>query len=77
MPLDDRQLQILDMLLEGMSVKSVIRSWGEMAEIFAERINEALFDEIGDTVVECDGDDIVMIEDYCDDIVRITGGRTE
>lgn len=75
--LSDRQLKILDMLLREQSVKSIIRSWGEMAEIFAEQLNEALFDEIGDTAVECDGEEISIIEDYREDIIRITGGKSE
>ena len=63
------------MLLEGASVKDIIRSWGCMAEIFAEQLNELFFDEIGDTAVECDGDDITLTEDYREDIIRITGGN--
>ncbi len=73
--LDPRQRQVIGMLLEGASVKDIIRSWGCMAEIFAEQLNELFFDEIGDTAVECDGDDITLTEDYREDIIRITGGN--
>ncbi|MCR5806073.1 MAG: TerB N-terminal domain-containing protein [Oscillospiraceae bacterium] len=71
--LDERQLTVLQMLLDGQSVRSIIREWGQMMEIFAEGINEALFDEIGDTAVECDGEDITLTEDYREDIERIMG----
>ncbi len=74
--LSERQAQIIDMLIHGQPVKDILRSWGEMAEIFAEQLNEALFDELGDTAVECDGDNITIIEDYREDIIRISGGDT-
>ena len=46
-----------------------------MPEVVADTLNEALFDEIGDAAVECDGDDLVLTEDYRGDIIRILGGN--
>ena len=46
-----------------------------MPSLVADAINEALSEEIGDNVIECDGDDIIVIEDYRDDILRIIGGK--
>ena len=37
-------------------------------------INEALFDEIGDNVLECEGDRITLVEDYREDLARMIGG---
>jgi hypothetical protein len=44
-----------------------------MPEIVADELNEALFDEIGDSVVECDGDEIILVEDYREDIMELLG----
>ena len=42
-----------------------------MPEVFADSLNDVLFDEIGDTVVECTDDDIILIEDYRNDIKQL------
>ena len=36
--------------------------------MLVDRINERMMDEIGDTVIEFDGDRPVIIEDYEDDL---------
>ena len=41
----------------------------------ADEINEALFDEIGDTVLECDGENLSLIEDYTEDVKELLGGQ--
>ena len=46
-----------------------------MASVAADTMNEALFDEIGDNVLECDGENITLIEDYREDILQILGGK--
>lgn len=46
-----------------------------MPSVVADTINEALFDEIGDNVLECDGDTITLVEDYRDDLLKIFGGK--
>ena len=63
------------MLLRGESVRKLLKSTNQMPEIIADSINEALFDEIGDVSVECVGDDILIVEDYRDDVNRILGGN--
>ncbi len=75
LPLDSDQVQILSMLLRGESVRKLLKSTNQMPEIIADSINEALFDEIGDVSVECVGDDILIVEDYRDDVNRILGGN--
>ncbi|MCB2353026.1 TerB N-terminal domain-containing protein [Clostridium estertheticum] len=74
LPLDDTQIQILMMLLEGKSVKSLILDQHGLPEVIADSLNEALFDEIGDTVVACDFETITLVEDYREDISRMLGG---
>ena len=48
-----------------------------MPSIAADAINEALFDEIGDTVLECDQDALSLIEDYREDISHLLGGSAD
>ena len=73
LPLDNEQVQILTMLLNGDSVKETLRILNKMPQVFADSLNDVLFEEIGDVAVECNGDDIVLIEDYRDDLERIIG----
>ena len=71
LPLDDMQIQLLQMLLRGEPVQELIAAQHGMPSVIADAINEALFDLIGDTVVECDGETITIIEDYREDIINI------
>ena len=73
-PLDDDQRQTLCALLRGESVRATIAAKHTTPEIVADALNEALYDELGDSAVECDGEEIYLVEDYRDDIVRILGG---
>ena len=72
-PLDDMQIQLLQMLLRGEPVQELITAQHGMPSVIADAINEALFDLIGDTVVECDGETITLVEDYHDNIIGILG----
>jgi hypothetical protein len=39
-------------------------------------INEALFDDFGDTVLTCEDDRLSLVEDYRDDLaLMLEGGR--
>ena len=73
LPLDDMQIQLLQMLLRGEPVQELIATQHGMPSVIADAINEALFDLIGDTVVECDGKTITLVEDYRDNIIGILG----
>ncbi|MGI5111451.1 TerB N-terminal domain-containing protein [Treponema putidum] len=77
MPITAEQADILMLLLRGESVKSVLKARNEMAEIFADSLNETLFDTIGDIAVECDNGDLTLVEDYREDIGRILGGNIQ
>lgn len=69
--LDSIHLQILKMLLNGESVNACISEHHLMASIVADTINEALFDAIGDNILECDGDNLTIIEDYREDVLEL------
>ncbi len=72
-PLDATQLEILKALLDGRSVAGIIAKHHGMPEICADSINEAFFDEVGDNVVECDGKEIVLVEDYREEVAHLIG----
>lgn len=67
--------EILTMVLEGRPITPYLRENHIMASIAADAINEALYDEIGDTALECDGDTITIVEDYRDDVLQLIGGK--
>lgn len=46
-----------------------------MPSVAADAINEALFDEIGDNVLECDGENITLVQDYKEDVLQMLGGK--
>ncbi len=76
-PLDRAQAQLLARLLRGEPVKDWLAEQRRMPTVEADAINEALFDEIGDSALECDGDEIFLVEDYREDVLRILGGKIE
>ena len=67
--------QILVSVMRGEPVDALIRSNHLMASVVADTINEAMYDEIGDSVVECDSDDLTLVEDYREDLEFILGGN--
>ena len=67
--------QILWDLLHGNSVDAYLRENYLMPSVVADSINEAFFDEIGDNVLECDGDTIAIVEDYREEILQMLGGK--
>lgn len=72
--LDPRYTKILAMLLRGEDPGSYIKENHLMPSIVADAVNEALFDDIGDSVLESDGNNLTLIDDYREDIVDILGG---
>ena len=44
-----------------------------MLSIVISKINEAFYDEIGDVIIEFDGDNPILIEDYIGDVKEIIG----
>lgn len=72
--LDPRYTKILAMLLQNEDPGNYIKENHFMPSIVADAVNEALFDDIGDSVLESNGDDLTLIEDYREDIADILGG---
>ena len=69
--LDAIHLQILKMLLNDEPVNAWIAAHHLMVSIVADTINEACFDTIGDNILECDGDNLTIIEDYREDMMDL------
>ncbi len=60
--------QILGALLEGRPAEEIIRAHHLLPQVAADTINEALYDEIGDSVLACEGDQLTLVEDYIEDV---------
>ena len=75
MPLDALQVQILQRLLNGEDVTQLLRDNHLMPTITADLINEIMFDEIGDNILECENDRLSLVEDYEEDIAEMLGGQ--
>ena len=74
LPLNPVQIQILRALLEERDVTEIIRAHHLMPSMTADAINEALFDEIGDTVLLCEEDQLLLVDDYIEELEQILGG---
>ena len=74
--LDEIHTAILAALIEGKDPAERIRAERLIPSVVADRINEALFEPLGDNALECDGNTIALVEDYRDDIARIFRGET-
>ena len=71
--LDSIHTQILAEVMRGGNAAALIKENHLMPSVVADTINEALFDEIGDNVLICDGDEIELVEDYRMDLEDILG----
>lgn len=72
MNLDADQAFLLRALLMGEPWKDYLKKHHLMVSIVADQINEALFDEIGDDVIEFNQDDQpAIIEDYRTDLEKM------
>ena len=67
--------KILQMLLDGNSPDIYIKEHHLLPSVVADSINEAYFDEIGDSIVQSDGNTLILIEDYINDIREVLGGK--
>ena len=67
------QSAVLKELVAGRSVKALMEENHLMPEVVADSINEALIDEIGDSVVECTEAGLSIVDDYMDELIALTG----
>lgn len=76
LPLDPIHVQILHALLEDRDAAEIIMAHHLMPSMTADAINEALFDEIGDTVLLCEEDQLLLVDDYIEELEQILGGTS-
>ena len=74
LPLDPVQIRILLRLLDGSSPADIIREHHLMPSLIADAINEAMYDEFGDTVISCDDDALSLVDDYREDLAQMLEG---
>ncbi|MBR3167334.1 MAG: TerB N-terminal domain-containing protein [Erysipelotrichaceae bacterium] len=74
LPLSPLEVRVLRELLAGHPVKELLKNEHLMPSIVADSINGALFDEIGDTVLDCKEDDLSLVEDYTEEVRELLGG---
>ncbi len=67
-PLSGDELRFLQLLLYGGNLESFLTETHRMASLLAESVNEQLYDEFADTVIEFDGNTPVLVEDYREDL---------
>jgi hypothetical protein len=66
--LDTAEQLFLAALLSGGNYKEAAKKSGSMPSILADSINDKLFDEFGDTVIDFSSDSPQIIEDYAEDL---------
>lgn len=69
--LSGNELQFMKLLLYGGELQDFLSENHLMASVLAESVNERLFDEFADTVIEFDGDTPVIVEDYLEDLKEL------
>ena len=74
--LSGEQRELMSLLLRGEGAKDWIAARRAMATVLADGINEALYEALGDSAVECDGEDVTLVEDYREEILQLLGGET-
>ena len=67
----DINIRILECILTGEDYKRYIKENNLFLSVVTDTINERFFDDIGDNILECDGEDIYLIEDYKEDVLDI------
>ena len=71
LPLSAPAMALLICLVTGESYQPLVDA-GQMLSVLADEINENLYDEIGDTVIEMEDDDTpVLVEDYRGDLQKL------
>ena len=76
LPLDGLQVRVLLALLHGQDPGPMLLEAHRMPTLTADEINEALFDEFGDTVLLCDEDKLLLVDDYIEDLENYLGGTS-
>ena len=70
LPLNETEQALLIALLTGKPFGDLLRRAGQMLSVVTDSINEKLFDEFYDTVLEFDNETPVIVEDYREELAR-------
>ena len=70
-PLSPLERRFLQGLLDGAPASQLLGPTDPFVSVVADSINETFFDLVGDAVIEFDGDEPILIEDYLDDIREV------
>ena len=73
LPLEPELRELLALALEGKPTKAWLSERHRMPTVAVDAVNEAFYDEIGDSVLEWDGEEITLAEDYREDVLRLLG----
>ena len=65
------ELRLVRGMLEGTPASSLLSPTDPFVSVVVDTINEKFFDIVGDAVIEFDGDEPYLIEDYLDDIREV------
>jgi hypothetical protein len=57
--------------MDGKSASELLLPTDPFVSVVADNINEKLYDLVGDAVIDFDGDEPVLVEDYLDDIKEV------
>lgn len=69
--LDKDEVRFMFLLIEGLNWQSYLKTIRVMPSVIVDSVNDKLFDEFGDTVLEMQDGKPVVIEDYKEDVKRI------
>lgn len=69
--LDDTETEFLDLVLNNSDYHSFIKNKRLLLSVITDSINEKLFDHFEDTVLESDGMNVAVIEDYTDELEKM------
>ena len=76
-PLDGVLLRVLRAVLAGEDAAGILREEHLLPSVAADRINEALYDVFGDTVLLSEEDRLSPAEDYREELERMLGGCSD
>ncbi len=70
-PLTELEQRFLSGLMDGKRASELLLPTDPFVSVVADSINEKLYDLVGDAVIDFDGDEPVLVEDYLDDIKEV------
>ena len=68
---DENLVRLVHMLLSGKDAAAFLSAGGLMPTVAADAVNEAMFDLVGDNVLECEDDRLSLVEDYREDLMEL------